>query len=53
MRDVLKLGCVEASFQAEKPLIDLDSVELTFTICAIMKPYEKRSIEIKKVSSGN
>ena len=48
MQDVIKLGSVEASFQA-KSLVKINSYsnELTFTICTIMEHYEKCLTKIK------
>ena len=50
MQDIINLGSIEAHFELKSPvLIDSDSIELTFTICAIMVHYEKCLIKIKSV----
>ena len=51
MQDVIKLGSIEASIQAEKThKFDSDSNELKFTICVIMEHYQKCLPKIKKTS---
>ena len=47
MQDVITLRLLRSPVK-----IDLDGIELTFTICIIIEQYEKRLTEIKNVLTG-